>query len=93
MPKGKPTKADNSGQKFRRKEKTDLNKIEKWSNPRQGRIRRKLAVLGPKQGLQRNFGKVESQKKSKSQINDKTCVNESPTETLINVTCHIQRKV
>ena len=28
MPKGKPTKADNSGQKFRRKEKTDLNKIE-----------------------------------------------------------------
>lgn len=56
-------------------------------------MRRKLAMLGPKQRLQRNFGKVESQKKSKSQINNKTFVNKSPTETLINVTHHIRRKV
>ena len=56
-------------------------------------MRRKLAMLGPKQRLQRNFGKVESQKKSKSQIHNKTCVNKSPTETLINVTRHIRRKV
>ena len=29
-------------------------------------MRRKLAMLGPKQRLQRNFGKVESKEKQKS---------------------------
>lgn len=49
-------------------------------------------MLGPKQRLQRNFGKAKGQKKSKSQINNETCMNETCTGALINVTCHIQRQ-